>query len=185
MISDTFDRANGALGANWANAESGAMPTIDGNAALGGVGGAYSAAYYSGSSWNDEHSSLVVIGAVLLYGGPGVRMSAGDNWIHWLDDGSITQSVAGVETSLATRGAPIVAGDILKLTVSGVTLTPNKNGSDLATITLDGVLTGGAPGIIFYGNVAKLDSWEGTGEVGGGGPTPPPFASSPYAMRIR
>ena len=60
---------------------------------------------------------------------------------------------------------PLAAGTQLQVTAVGSTISFLVNGVQRLTVT-DGTFTGGAPGIMAYGN-GKLDSWSG-GSAGSG-----------------
>ncbi len=159
MVADTFNRADGGLGANWTT-DVGTAPTIVTNAAKGNSGG-YSSAHWSANTFAAAQSAQVVRGAN-HYSGPAVRCSA--NNFYWFHSASeVHRMVAGTVTSLGVIGAS-VAGDTMKLSISGSTLEVFVNGVSQGTLT-DASLASGSVGIGFYGTTGTQDNWEGTGEV--------------------
>lgn len=77
-------------------------------------------------------------------------------------DVEIGKYVSGTYTSLTTTTGWVV-NDVLRLEISGTTLTLKRNGSTLTT-TSDSSLSSGSPGISGYGSSsanAKLDNWSG------------------------
>ncbi len=168
MATDDFNRADGALGANWTGT-GGSAPLISGNEAIGNDGD-YSAAFYSGASFIDNHSSQITKSNGSSFQGPGVRMAAGaghGTWYAYFNHGSVQVSTDGSEgTEIASRST-FADTNTAKLSITGTTLTPYVNGTPGSTIT-DASLSTGDPGIVFNGTAGQADDWEGL-DVGGGG----------------
>ena len=78
--------------------------------------------------------------------------------------------VANVFTQLGADYASGTSGDTLKISISGTTITPNRNSVDLATRT-DSTLASGKGGIYInddLGSDSYHDNWGG-GDVAAGG----------------
>jgi hypothetical protein len=166
ITTDTFNRANGALGANWTEAHSvtgwtiatnqASLPSFDvGNAIFTGAG-------WTGGA--DGFSELTLVSAVAdpsTVIGPTFRSSAValtyyGFWASTSGSQSLVKSVAGVVTTLASGTFTVAAGDVLRTEVSGTTVRAVVNGVVKLTAT-DAAIASGNPG--FYGS-------EGSGSVG-------------------
>lgn len=162
---DDFNRADsGSLGANWTNALN--TFSIVSNAAVGQTG-VNSVAFWSADNFANDQFSQATIGNNLGARGVSVRAStaSGGNCyfftINALGDGEVWKLVAGSFTQLgATITVGTGPGAVIKLTVSGTTLTPNVSGTDLATRT-DSDLASGNPGLHMFNNLSTLDDWSG------------------------
>lgn len=145
-------------------------------------------AFYSGASFGNDQYSEVVIG-VHNQEGISVRASGtgGSRNCYYAQAFSafgweLYKIVAGTETSLANDfgggSAVFAATDVIRLEVTGTTLTLKKNGSTL-TMTTDGALASGSPGVMSFDASGRLDSWEG-GDFGGGQPLLRRFGGTPF-----
>lgn len=63
------------------------------------------------------------------------------------------------QSTLQTYSTPVATNDILKLSVSGTTLTATINGSALSPPVTDSTYSFGQPGIYSYDNTAKCDDF--------------------------
>lgn len=168
-ITDTFDRPDGTLGANW-TATRGAPWAIASTAAHPATPDNESAATYSGVAWDADHSAEIVFGALTanVYVGVMVRCDAGrylafyvdatgDRYFFIFDNGSYGDSF----NLAAFTPEP---GGVLRLAVVGTTATATYNGTFVGEAT-GLTLTGGAPGLAAYGSGAGTTaaSWTGDG----------------------
>lgn len=145
-ILDNFNRANGALGANWSSVNaSGNQPTISSNVAIGPASsttpvywnptqfGPDSEAYmtctaFSGTTAQRLFLRLKDVGTA-NNDGYSVSVAADGTWeIRRLDNGAITVLNSG---DLGTMNA----GDVMWFTAVGSTLTFYVNGTSIATAT--------------------------------------------------
>ena len=175
--SDDFNRADGGLGAGWTAVSDGAM-TISSQAVIGAVG-ATTGDIRTGEAYPSDQFSAVTVTSTQLTGGQwigaGVRLqSSGRNGyagIYYWNFGSpqllLYKRSGGSWTQLggAYSPGPLAAGTQLQVTAVGSAISFLVNGVQRLTVT-DGTFTGGAPGIMAYGN-GKLDSWSG-GSAGSG-----------------
>lgn len=177
MASDNFERANGGPGANWANAYSTTIPQIcdDGAGGHGITGTAaadFSTAYYAGASWSATHSAEITAVNGASYQAPAVRVQAsGNQYYAYFNSGDVQFVSGGSGTVIGTRST-WTTGDAAKIAISGSTITVYKNGVQNGATITDSNLSGGAPGIAFYGNAAIADLFVATGEAVGGTGTP-------------
>ncbi len=173
---DDFNRADGALGANW-TANGGACDIASNVARCLGTGRTNnrSAAHYSAGTFDANQYAQVVVSTATRRGGVIVRADTGGAQTYYEFNGNgsdlkLYLTIAGTGTPLTASLGTVSNGDILKLTVEGsgasVTLKCYKNGELLATVedTSDSGLSG-KPGIcgLIYGDLenAILDDWEG------------------------
>lgn len=168
-ITDTFDRPDGPLGANW-TATRGEPWAIASHAAHAATPDNESAATYSGVAWDADQSAEIVFGVLTanVYVGVMVRCDAGrylafyvdatgDRYFFIFDNGSYGDSF----NLAAFVPEP---GGVLRLAVAGTTATATYNGTFVGEAT-GLTLTGGAPGLAAYGSGAGTTaaSWTGDG----------------------
>jgi hypothetical protein len=168
---DNFNRANGALGANWTAMSDGAL-TIASQVVKGG-NGAYSGDIRTAETYGADQSSQVEVTSTQLSGGqwigPAVRASSGGSnlylGIYFWNGGSpdlmLFKRASGSFTQLGSSYpvSALAAGTQLTLTAAGSTITFAQNGTARITAT-DTSLTSGAPGIMAYGT-GTADNWAG------------------------
>lgn len=175
-VSDNFNRANGALGSNWANSGSTTMPVIASNVAIGGDGGDYNGAHWVGNSFNATQDCQITKGNSTNYAGPGVRHSTGGNFYGYFSHGSLQKWVGGSISILGSPASFSTAGDVAKIAISGTTITCYKGGvPDAGGTVTDSSLSTGAAGIVFYVNTGSVDDWIATGEIAAGATSRPVF----------
>lgn len=165
VVTDDFNRADGALGSNWATPTNFNAPTIISNVVRSSTG--ISAAYWSANTFTDDQYAKVTLGTTISgYHGCTVRMSGdGDGYalipisttnmrIYRLDD--------GVRTSIASATITTPVGLDIELRVSGTTLTGYIEGVQVITVT-DATYTSGSPGLYTDSISASvtLDNFEG------------------------
>lgn len=170
-VTDNFNRADGGLGANWTTSGDDG-PAIASNAAIG-TQSEYTAAFYSGVSFNATHTSQIVKGNASNYQGPGVRIDTGTGfgiWVIYFNHGDLQLCSDGSGGDSIGSPAAFTNGQTAKLAVNGTTYTMSINGTpDAGGTVTDATLSDGAPGIGFYGTSGTADNWEGTGESGATG----------------
>ena len=168
--SDTFSRADGALGSNWTASTSGAQAqtmTISGGAAKGSATGGCGE-YWSADTFGADQFSQVTLATVPTGGdwiGPAVRVSANSEeyvviaypygnelWLFVNNGG--WQSLATYTVN------PFNVGDVILLAIAGSAITVTYNGSVVITHT-DTQITTGQPGIETDGNSGAVNYWYG------------------------
>lgn len=155
------------LSANWT--------TLDGSWVIGvntanNASSQGNAAYWNADTFNDDqYSQCTVSGAGSSNGGgPGVRMAATRGYIAVVDSSSQISVYAwtGDEgytlLGSAFTGLTLAESDVIRLEVSGTTLTLKQNGASLGTRT-DSNYSSGSAGIFAYqlNLPVALDDWEG------------------------
>jgi len=178
--SDSFTRADGALGANW-NANSTCTLSIVSNAVrLTGVDD-FCIASWAADTFNADQCSQITIPTLSNAdsASAGVRTSGqfGSTLSMYLltaDGGkgsTLDKIVSNVGSQIRSLAATnFVAGDIIKLCVQGTTLTAFRNGSTLSTDTDSSIATGQPSFTIFDssqggdGNVS-VDDWIGANNI--------------------
>ena len=175
--SDDFNRADGALGANWTAVSDGAM-TISSQAVIGKAGATTGDIRTAEAYPSDQYSAVTVTSTQLTGGqwiGAAVRLQSGGSngyaGIYYWNSGSpqlrLYKRSGGNWTQLGSSYSPgpLAAGTQLQVTAVGSTISFLAGGVQRLTVT-DGSFTGGAPGIMAYGN-GMLDNWSG-GSAGSG-----------------
>jgi hypothetical protein len=196
IATDDFNRADGALGANWTNLVPGSTstPLVESNRVSGstfGVVSCYPCSVWSGSgTFTNDHYSQVTIGGVSLNDDTfrsGVILRAGTatdgsrNYYQCtlsLDPGAgswrlrISKVVNGTLTELANATTAFSSGDLLLAEVVGTTI--NVYRTDFTTVlltTTDATHSTGKPGLLaacgYASGVGYVDSWEGGSVTGG------------------
>lgn len=125
----------------------------------------------TGRSWANDQSSTVVASTVLGFTSLSLLVRASSTTetfylgqFHF-DNGfgagtfSLTKVVDGVFTNLATLAGSVNFADVLRLEVTGTTLTFKQNGTTVLTAN-DADIIGGSPGVTGGGN-ANIMFWEG------------------------
>jgi hypothetical protein len=181
VVTDNFNRADGALGANWTKitpATGGVdFVEISSNRVKSHFDDAHSYAAYTAVSFNDDQYSQVRLINIGAWSGPIVRAKQGvdrfyigmifaptDYRIYLRWDGNYTQLAQASAVTWA-------AGDIAKITVEGsthpMTLKLYRNGVQVLSYVTAGAAeetTGGSPGMGLYspaGVNLRMDDWEG------------------------
>jgi len=176
--SDNFARADGSLGPNWTDISDGGL-AISSDAVIGKAGSVTGDAWTANTFNSDQFSQVTVTSTQLTGGqwiGPAVRMqNSGQNayvaLYNW-NSGSpqlllFKRSGGGwTQISGVYSVSPLQAGTQLELTAVGSAISLFDNGIEVLSAT-DSSITGGAPGIVAYGN-AEVDNWSG----GNAAPTP-------------
>lgn len=171
-ISDNFNRGDSAdLGANWTVLTGEAAWKISVNTAQPSSTTTDCTEYYSGVSWTANQSSEGKVTVVEITAGNGVgvavRCSTSARTYYRLvinSDGEwkVAKMVAGVYTVLTSGTATYSVGAVLKLTVSGTTLTSVYNGVQIGSTT-DSAISSGSPGIMMSSTIisGSVDDWTG------------------------
>lgn len=128
-------------------------------------------AHWNADTFDNDHYSQGVINNAAndAWVGVAVRVHASAVTDYgWYGEGSgsnyLNKQVSGSYTDIASNGTNFAAGITIKLSVSGTTLTPTKDGSSTGTpgAQTDSSISSGYAGISGYGTGAsRLDTWEG------------------------
>lgn len=121
---------------------------------------------------NDQYAQVSVAALTSgTYIGPAVRVAATGitGYYCYADSANLYVDLiqSGATTNLGSFAITLVAGDVIRLEVSGTSLDCKTNGVSRITAT-NATLTSGRGGIIGYSNAAgsRLDNWE-AGDLGG------------------
>lgn len=178
-FSDTFTRANGALGVNWLGGNVGSFSIVS-NAAVSGSPGQYNWAISAGADYLPDQFAQVTVSSIStgLFGGVAVRVSGNGTAAQYVSSRNLSgyvlaedtsnslviQKVTGMTSSGQTTVSNLASttpganGDVLRLEVHGSTLTGYRNGVAVLTAT-DSSLVGGHPGIISYSSGVGLTNF--------------------------
>ncbi len=169
---DDFNRADGALGANWLTWWTTAFVIISNTTAA-------QSGNTCGSSWNTasttftgNHKSTLTVVSVAGGGsndcGPAVRCSSvggGQAYVLSAFDGVNIQLYrvdAGSGGSALAQAAGVYSpGDVIELEANAALITVRKNGSTIFTYTDPSPLTGGQPGMYGFSGDVTWDSFVG------------------------
>jgi hypothetical protein len=160
---DNFNRANGAVGANWSVTLNGlnvASNNIQGTATGGNNVGLWNANSFSGNQFAE--ATITALNGTTDFPGVAVNMSGTNNWYYCTEDTTtlfLQKNIAGsvTNTSGAVSGA---VGDVLRIENNNGSITCYRNGASALAIT-DSTLTAGNPGVVMNGNVATMKNWSG------------------------
>jgi hypothetical protein len=200
IASDNFNRADGAVGANWTqtNTDAGSM-SISGNACIPGNSLGTSSMVWAGAgAFSNDQYAKVTLKAIDFgssnYGfGVTVRSSndlttARDNYYFYAgsdNTGELGKVVNGTTTVLGSGTVNATTNDTIALEVVGTTLICYLNDVPLggSFTQTDSSLSTGKPGLMGRGDsgVAKGAPWEG-GDVTAGSSAKP---SAYYSMMRR
>lgn len=166
--SDTFQRADGGLGANWTNWSwaGAAAPQIASLAATGNGGGT-SGAYWAASSFTPNQVAQVTVGTVPPGGswtGVTVRQSGtGTGYLGLWFAGQFYLFNENGTASPPQIGAAVAGtlstGDTIGISAVGTTITVLHNGTAVITAT-DSTYAAGNPGIAFFAAGQSVTSWQ-------------------------
>ncbi|MBV9795876.1 MAG: hypothetical protein JO016_18270, partial [Actinobacteria bacterium] len=185
--SDGFDRADGALGANWTTPAGLAAPQIAGGTVHAGTANAVNVAYWSAAPFGaDQFSQGTMPASTGTSYGPGlaVRLSGSRGYFLWYGNSASTVSLwrmdsASSWTQLTTSPTLTVtpATDVWKIQVTGSTISGYQNGQLVVQAT-DTKITTGSPGLWLYYAANQIDNWSG-GDAPATSPTPTPTPTTP------
>jgi hypothetical protein len=168
--SDDFNRADGSVGPNWTAISDGPM-SISSQMVIGTVG-ATTGEFRTAETYASDQASQVEVTSTQLTGGqwigPAVRVQSGGQnayvgmyaWNSGSPQLMLFVRSAGNWNQLGTYSSgPLTAGTQLRLVAVGNTIALLQNGVQRIAVS-DNTLTGGAPGIMAFGN-ATADNWSG------------------------
>ena len=169
--SDNFARADGPLGPNWTDVSDGGL-AISNDVVIGTAGQVTGDIWTENTFTSDQFSQVQVTSTQLsggLWIGPAVRMQAGGqsayagiyNWNNGSPQLMLFKRVSGNwgQIGAAYNSGPLAAGTQLELRAVGNTIAFLENGVQRIAVS-DSTLTGGAPGIMAFGN-ATAGNWSG------------------------
>lgn len=151
QVSDNFNRANGALGANWTTT-AGTFAIVSNQATVTAVATNIALAAYTGTTFaNNQYAQVQWLGGGGWGGALCIRCSNSAITGYVLSGVSGTASilykfVAGTSTVLASGGPAFTLNDVIRLEAVGTAITAYKNGTVILTAT-DSSITSGYPGI--------------------------------------
>lgn len=172
-FTDNFNRANGAIGAGWVDADPTIPFLVADNSAYSTFGDGVAVVAVDDTFHSDQEASVTFTAVgVADRGGPAVRVDTAADTAYAVDvDGFngadrrlIRIASGGVKTVIGTVNIAPVAGDRVTLRVVGSTLTVYVNGVLVDTV-VDATLTTGAPGMYYQRSntgVTRLDDFVGT-----------------------
>ncbi|MBB5915264.1 hypothetical protein BJY24_004131 [Nocardia transvalensis] len=177
--SDDFNRANGAMGANW-TLGNGTQPQISSNMAAqtGSSDGFFPARYNAGQSSTDRWYVEWVVGATPTSVASGVLIRARSDWTQAVAAGcyssgtaiaTVTSATGSGSVTRASNSTTFAAGDTLRVQADGNVYTVFKNGVSIGLSWTDsgGVIGTGSNnrwGGLYvqrssFTNSAALNSW--------------------------
>ena len=170
IATDTFTRANGALGSNRTTVAGTAAPQIVSNTARPGTASKVNSAYWSATTFgNDQFAQASMPASSASQFGPGVavRLSSSKGYFLWYGNSPNTVSLwrmdsASSWTELKASGALTVklSSDVWKIQAVGSTISGYQNGNLVVQAT-DTKITSGSPGIWLYYAANQISNWSG------------------------
>lgn len=173
-VTDNFNRTNESPlsgGGNWTNRGSNLKVVSNGVGVASANTDSY--AFYSGHTWSANQSSeaTIVASNANVYNAVGVRMAASGAFGYILVENNGTLQLYYVNSSESWASvhnygsiSGLGAGDVIKLSVSGTSLTAYINGTQEGTSYTDTNIASGSPGLQAYINDVNnpfLDDWTG------------------------
>ena len=163
---DNFNRANGALGANWSTDRD--PITIVSNQAKSSTSANSVAIRTAETFAANQYSQVVWQGGLNNGGGPLVRHNGsnpGSYYLAFLNAGTealnIYSVTAGSYSSIGLAGSVTIAnGDVLRLEASGTTIRALLNGVEKLSVTNTDRATG-RPGFEIFNTTVAIDDWGG------------------------
>lgn len=187
LVADDFERADGALGANWSTVVGQIAPEIFSGEVRSSTVGTAAARQIGYGAWPDNQYAEAIVGSVVHTGtdeGAGVtaRCSAVAKTHYLVQTNSVEtrlyRTLNGAYLQLGTDGPPCTTGDVLRLICNGNQISVTKNGATIIGPVTNSDITAGSPGTWNTGAAAAgtIASWAG-GDLTGD--TTAPTLSSP------
>jgi Putative Ig domain len=166
--SDSFARANGALGANWTPwSWSGSAGAVIASDQVQGIVGGTAGDFWSAASFGASQFSQVTVAVPPASGswvGVTVRQAApGSGYLGIWFNGSFyifNENASSSPPQLATVAGTLTAGDTLAIQASGTTVSLLHNGTQVLSVT-SALYAAGAPGLAFFGATGMISAWRG------------------------
>ena len=178
-VSDSFDRANGALGSNWTTVSGTAAPQIVSDSLQVGTASAVNSAYWSASTFgNDQFAQASLPASSGTAYGPGiaVRLSSTKGYFLWYGNSPNTVSLWKMSSSTSwttlKQSGPLTISptDVWRIQAVGSTISGYQNGNLVVQAT-DTSIKSGSPGVWLYYSPNQITNWSGgdvtTYSVGG------------------
>lgn len=175
-FTDNFNRADGALGANWTDTTTGSFLIASNAVKANATPTTYSLSYWNANTVVANQYSQVdlVTNTVSQYVGVGVRLQTGAPSGYFLQLGDtdtcyVQRIDNGTPVALAqTSGC--TTGHTYRLTALGSQLTVTKDGTTILGPVVDTTYATGRVGLMGFGDSASatIDNWQG-GSAGGSG----------------
>jgi hypothetical protein len=191
MPTDNFNRAGPGLGGNWTQTTSENTLVIASNHIEFGSAGSDAGNLYTGSAFaNDQYSQLTLPviatagGGVGTGIGVGVREANGARTYYRVvccaAGTELGKVVSGSFTSLGTDSTAWADGDIVRLEVSGTSITVKRNGATIGGLTTTDGDIGSGSASMKYSSAASgtptADDWDG-GDITAGSSSVSPSVS--------
>jgi len=196
---ESFTGTAGPLSGTWSQQRT--SGTINKNGAGRGVGSVNAKdifAFWSGNTFSNDQYSQARIAGGLSSGSQFVQIIVratltGDgrynNYLFYTDGlagashTEVAKNINGSQITFKSFPVSFAAGDIIKISAVGTTITCYKNGVAIGSIT-DSSLPSGAPGIGVYGSTVTVDDWEGGTLVAAAPPAVAAVSVSPSSASI-
>lgn len=178
LASDAFTRANNAdLGTDWtAPSGTGATLKVLTNEAANSTSATFCLEYWSGAlvgggAWPNDQYAQITVGTVVETStdngaGPAIRISTSADTFYISQTNThetrVYKAVAGAFTQMGSDGAACAAGNTLRLTMTGTSISALKNGvTFIGPVTDAGIASGKAALWISGTATATANDWEG------------------------
>ena len=153
--------------------------------------------YWSANTFgNDQYSQVRIVGGLssrsqfvqIIVRATGKGDGVYNNYLFYTDGRAgpdhteVAKNINGTQITIRSFPTTFAAGDVIRISAVGTTITCYKNGVAIGSIT-DSSLPTGSPGVGVYGKFVTIDDWEG-GTIAA---TPAPVAAvtvSPQSASI-
>jgi hypothetical protein len=165
-VTDNFDRANGAPGANWVDA-TGLWTIVSNQLSPGTAGGTIVIRAATAMATNDNSAQITIATTGAVSHGVWCRGNTGfTSGYLWRNDGTswvLFSNVGGSFTSIGSFAGAAVAGDVAKVQAVGSTIKGFVNGVQRVSVNDPAVATGTSVGLRAEStNLLKFDDFTGS-----------------------
>lgn len=173
LATDDFNRADGAIGANWSNLADAFVIATNKARSGSGTTDSITISTYTNATWPNNQYAQCVIGSPVAVSdegvGPIIRCSDANNL--YIAQGNTVETklykrVGGAFTQLGSDGAAVADGDTLYVEAQGTSILVKKNGSTIIGPVTDAALSAGNAGMWGTRQAMRADDFAGGDFVG-------------------
>ena len=175
-VTESFTGTVAPLSVTWTQQRSAGTMNRNGlGAGVGSVNAKDLFAFWSGNTFSaDQYSQTKIVGGLspwaqfvqIIVRASGSGDGIYSNYLFYTDGAAgaghteVAKNINGTQITFKSFPVTFVAGDVIKIAVTGSTITCYKNGVAIGSV-VDVSLKSGSPGVGVYGNSVRVDDWEG------------------------